>query len=468
MKLKTKATALLALIAIIFSLASCSVQKEASNSSDGYGGSSDRGPLIGSSGSDYGASSPMSPDGDTMEPGGDYGDSAEDATSPSDGKTDESEPDKDETTDNITKPAGLITAGAWNDNSNYEYWKSLFDQSETKPGKFFAYTKENTWGFNSYGRLKVKVSLSESDDSAVAGATVIAKDTDGNEIYSAVTDANGIAYLFTAGTGGTVSVQSGEYTANAEYLGKGDEEISVKLDNASVKKNVIDIMFVVDVTGSMGDELTFLKNELADVINRVASSDKQTTINLALLFYRDSGDSVPFAYYDFVDVTDSSKLAAQLANLSAQHADGGGDYPEAVDEALELAVGKQWNTGATTKLIFHVLDAPPHDSPKNKTTFKAAVETAAEKGIRICPIICSGTGILTEYLMRQAAIYTAGTFIFVTDDSGIGNPHYDPELPNVTVEALNSLLVRLIDGYHTGKFAPAVHWKEEQLNKNAQ
>ena len=64
--------------------------------------------------------------------------------------------------------------------------------------------------------------------------------------------------------------------------------------------------------------------------------------------------------------------------------------------------------------------------------------------------------------MCQAAIYTGGTFIFVTDDSGIGNSHYDPNIPNVTVELFNSMLVRLVKGYHTGVFEDPIYWKEDE------
>ena len=147
--------------------------------------------------------------------------------------------------------------------------------------------------------------------------------------------------------------------------------------------------------------------------------------------------------------------------MDKQNAWGGGDIPEAVDEALLLATEKSWSDAATTKIIFHVLDAPPHGTETNKDRFKSATLLAAEKGIRICPVICSGADTLTEYLMRQVAIYTGGTFVFVTDDSGIGNAHHDPQLPNVTVEALNSLIVRLVKGYHTGTFEPPVYWREE-------
>lgn len=138
-------------------------------------------------------------------------------------------------------------------------------------------------------------------------------------------------------------------------------------------------------------------------------------------------------------------------------APGGGDYPE----ALDIAVNKQWSTGATAKIIFHVLDAPAHKGIEYENKLVNATKTAAEKGIRICPIICSGAADSTEYTMREPAIYTGSTFVFVTDDSGIGNSHHDPELPNVTVELLNSLIVRLVNGYHSGDFADPVFWKED-------
>ena len=164
-----------------------------------------------------------------------------------------------------------------------------------------------------------------------------------------------------------------------------------------------------------------------------------------------------------------SGLRLQLARLAAQRANGGGDYPEAVDEALKMAVEKDWGEDTSTKIIFHVLDAPPHSNtaPQHnyEQRFERAVRVAAEKGIRICPVICSGADLLCEYLMRQAAVYTAGTFVFVTDDSGIGLPHHDPELPNAVIEKLNDLMVRLIKGYHTGEFEAPVSWNADAGNK---
>ena len=115
----------------------------------------------------------------------------------------------------------------------------------------------------------------------------------------------------------------------------------------------------------------------------------------------------------------------------------------------------------TTKLIFHVLDAPPHTNQTAIKRYSASVKKASEKGIRINPIIASGADELVEYLVRQTAVYTGGTFIFITDDSGIGNDHYEPNLPATTVECLNSLMVRIVKGYHTGDFGEAIDWRQE-------
>ena len=382
----------------------------------------------------------------------------------SSGETDSSTGQENET----ERPAGLLTAGAWNDNENYAYWQSLFmqeqaeDGKEAKTGKFFNYsTTDTSWGFNSLRRVKVTV---KDGEKAVAGAKVCTKSKQGKMEFEAVTDANGVAYLFTSLEEGTIEANGGHVGVPVDFTAQ-DEELTIDLAGTSqiVKQDVIELMFVVDVTGSMGDELSYLNNEIADVVNRVATIHSEAQINLALLFYRDYTDKDIFQYYDFEDVTTEEGMAKQQKAIAQQKATGGGDYAEAVEDALAMALEQQWSSGATTKLIFHVLDAPPHSKASNQQNFRMAVLEATRKGVRICPVLCSGADILTEYVMRQAAIYTGGTFIFVTDDSGIGNPHYDPNLPNVTVEALNSLMVRLINGYHSGVFAEPIYWRDEIL-----
>lgn len=343
--------------------------------------------------------------------------------------------------------------GAHNDNDYYELYKSLFYSGQTadENGKFFKFSGDNNWGLNTFNRVKVTVKCL---DVPAANVKVVFTDNDENLIFTAQTDTNGVAYVFGNSNGGTITAINGEEEKSV-IVDSDAIDATIELNNTPTKGKVIEIMLVVDVTGSMGDELNYLKSELSDVVNRIASSFTDARINLSLLFYRDVTDKVKFADTDFLDVTDAKNLQTQQKFINKQSASGGGDYEEAVDEALELAVYKQWSENST-KIIFHVLDAPPHSGEVYRTRFKNAVTLAAEKGIRICPVLASGADSTTEYLTRQSAVMTGGTFVFITDHSGIGGSHLDPEIPNVIIEKLNDLMVRLVKGYYTGTFPDAV------------
>ena len=81
------------------------------------------------------------------------------------------------------------------------------------------------------------------------------------------------------------------------------------------------------------------------------------------------------------------------------------------------------------------------------TRLKTAVTIAQQKGIRIIPVSASGIDWETEFLLRFLQISTNGTYVFITDHSGIGNAHFTPSVGNYQVEYLNNLMVRLIAKY---------------------
>ena len=295
-------------------------------------------------------------------------------------------------------------------------------------------------------------------ETPVCGATI--KYFDSNQNKSVVrTDAKGVAYLFPKEEEGSFTVTSGESSERVSFT-KENRELTVDFTAAQEKSNLIKLMFVIDATGSMGDEMDYVAAELTDVVHRVAAQATGVKIELALLFYRDNGDNEKFAYHGFVTVSEEQGLASQVKIILDQSATGGGDTPEAVDEALLMGASKDWGTENSTNLMVLVLDAPPHGDESNRDTTFAALSKAAEKGIRICPVLCSGADNFCEYVTRLAALVTGGTSVFVTDDSGIGGAHLDPELPDATVEKLNDLLVRLIVGYHTGDFGTPVAWDQ--------
>lgn len=402
-------------------------------------------------------------DGDSYTPSGEIAGDSPSGTSSENG-------DIAQDGTNKIKP-GTLTAGAYNDNLYFEDWLKLFaidysiadtdkySQAHMR-GKFYQFLNQNgnVFNLNSQNRVKVKVANGEQ---TIEGAVVTATNNGVCE-YTAITDASGYAYLFPQSKSGNITVAVGDVSNSFEYDSENND-LTVQLQTETSKSQLIQLMFVIDATGSMSDEIDFLKKELGNVIERVVDTYNDITVQLSFLFYRDDGDSEKFAFTDFTDVTNTEQYQTMQNVLSKQKAEGGGDYPEALDEALQMAVNKQWSDGAT-KLIFNLLDAPCHTTQKNQDAYSSAVYTAAEKGIRISPILASGADTLTEYLSRSAAILTGGTFVFITDDSGVGNPHLDPQLPNVVIERLNDLLVRLINGYYTGTFASPVYWKDAAYN----
>jgi len=92
----------------------------------------------------------------------------------------------------------------------------------------------------------------------------------------------------------------------------------------------MDIVFAVDGTSSMSDEILYLKSELLDVISRIRETNEDIDYRVGSVFYRDHRDEY---------LTRTSPLSSDESQLiefvKAQYASGGGDYPEAVDAALE-------------------------------------------------------------------------------------------------------------------------------------
>lgn len=285
----------------------------------------------------------------------------------------------------------------------------------------------------------------------ISDRTVKLLTRDGKVLYAARTDNTGKAELWQ-----TLSLEEEVYDKleivlykkdgskdklRAKSIEKGINTFTVSADCNQSQK--VDIAFVVDATGSMSDELNFLKAELNDVIFK--SKEISTTLNFSFanVFYRDFGDEYITKTQDFTRI-----LSEGVSFINQQRAGGGGDYPEAVEVALDSAInGLSWSAYARARLLFLVLDAPPHNTPEIQEKLKNLSEQAAEKGIRIVPLVASGINKSAEYLLRSMALATNGTYAFLTDHSGIGNAHIKPSTDEFEVELLNDLLVRVIKSF---------------------
>ena len=106
-----------------------------------------------------------------------------------------------------------------------------------------------------------------------------------------------------------------------------------------------------------------------------------------------------------------------------------------------------WDSKARTHLAFLVLDAPAHHESAIIRSLQQSVETCAKLGIKLIPVAASGVDKNTEFMLRFFANATGGTYVFLTDDSGVGGSHIAPSVGDYKVEQLNNLLIRLIESY---------------------
>lgn len=328
--------------------------------------------------------------------------------------------------------AGLLTGGEWRDNDHWADWNALYrTHSEWNQYK-------SDWDINYEMRFAVTVT---SGGKPVEGAKVSSP----NSIASAVTDNKGRAYLFCPQLDGQTERITAEYKGASASIDSvlDNANVEIELENAPANpQKKLDFMIMCDTTGSMFDELSFLKEELQSIVTTVSDDNPNTPIRLSVNFYRDEGDEYVVREYPF-----TQDFSAACAEIAKQSADGGGDFPEAVDAALDSAINSHDWDEDSVKILFLVLDAPPHSDADVVDSVNSLIRQAAEMGIRIIPIAASGIDKSTEYLLRTMAFTTGGTYTFLTDDSGIGGSHIEPTVGAYNVEKLNEMMVRIVNGY---------------------
>jgi hypothetical protein len=346
-----------------------------------------------------------------------------------------------------TPRAGLLTAGEWNDLHNWnKHWLDLLAD-----GEIAEYQK--MYGF--YPKNRYTVLLSNEQDFPIADVPVQLLGADGNLYWTAKTDNTGKAELWAQlfnqhEVKGKLKIEMRVnglvYTLDAPKEAKDGINRQTFNTECKAPKNV-DIVWAVDATGSMGDEIEYLKTELLDVIGRSKAQNPALHFRVGTVFYRDKTDDY---------LTKSSGLSPDVEKtvdfIRKQAAGGGGDYPEAVHSALEEAILNQpWSENAIARICFLVLDASPHKEPAVIESLQRSIQEAAKRGIRIVPITASGIQKDTEFLMKFFGLATNGTYVFLTDHSGIGGSHIEPTTDEYKVELLNDLLVRVITEYTTIK-----------------
>ena len=339
--------------------------------------------------------------------------------------------------------AGLLTAGEVNDFTKWYFWPRVIDDSH----------KQHVSAWQIAPRHRYTAQVVNNAGYPIASKAVSLLDNAGNTLFQAVTDNTGKAELWYQLLGNNLCGKHADF-----YIAVDDQKQLAKqwLDGLNTfvldepcqndqivndqMVNDVDVVFVFDATGSMGDELRYLQAEMKDVIARAKEATGGLHIRTGAVVYRDHQDDY---------LTRISRLTEDIkatqAFIDKQQANGGGDYPEAVPEALMAAMNSSgWDPNARARIAFLILDAPCHQDSATIALLHEQVLNAAALGVRIVPVVCSGIGESGELLVRSIALATNGTSFFLTDDSGIGHSHLKPTTDSLKVEHLNDMLVRTI------------------------
>ena len=208
---------------------------------------------------------------------------------------------------------------------------------------------------------------------------------------------------------GPFTVRAGSASTTAERGESGALETS--LPTAAGETVALDVLFLLDATGSMEDEIHQLKITIDEVAHRIHRLPGDVDVRLGMTIYRDEGDEFLNRTFDF-----TPDIQAFSEALSMVVAADGGDNPEALDEALAAALSQpSWRSAAdTVQLVFLVADAPPQVLRQVPVPYTDSMRDAARRGIKIFPVSSSGTDDQAEFVFRQLAQFTGARYVFLT------------------------------------------------------
>ena len=204
------------------------------------------------------------------------------------------------------------------------------------------------------------------------------------------------------------------------------------LDPGTNERPVVEVVFVLDTTGSMAGLIQAAKDKIWSIASTLASAQPAPQIRMGLVAYRDRGDAYVTQVVDL-----SSDLDSMQATLMQFQAGGGGDGPESVNQALHDAVrGIAWSKDPKTyKVIFLVGDAPPHMDYQDDVKYPETVALARQNGIVVNAVQCGQIAATTQEWQRIAQLGD-GKYFRVDQNGGavaIATP-YDKKLAEVSAK----------------------------------
>src|SRR5689334_16632471 len=193
-----------------------------------------------------------------------------------------------------------------------------------------------------------------------------------------------------------------------------DSVIAAK-ESPNEDKPRIEVCFVLDTTGSMGGLIEGAKQKIWSIANEMISAKPTPELKLGLIGYRDRGDDYIVKSFQLTDDIDS--IYAHLRDFKAE---GGGDEPESVNEALAEAVEKMpWSHDRKVlKIIFLVGDAPPHMDYADGPKYPELCRMAAKKDLIINTVQC-GSIAATTPIWKEIAKSSEGSYAAIAQSGGV-------------------------------------------------
>jgi Mg-chelatase subunit ChlD len=176
----------------------------------------------------------------------------------------------------------------------------------------------------------------------------------------------------------------------------------------------VEVVFVLDTTGSMGDLIDGAKRKIWSIANTIVEQNPDADVAMGLIGFRDRGDQYVVKTHAMTE-----DLQSLYGRLTKFEADGGDDTPESVNEALDTAISDiNWSKGERIRrIVFLVGDAPPHMDYPDDRKYPEVLKEAKQRGI-IVNAVQAGGDQETEGVWKDIAQRGQGRYMAIPQDGG--------------------------------------------------
>jgi von Willebrand factor type A domain len=301
----------------------------------------------------------------------------------------------------ILPPPSGVRAGEWDDNANYrEFLRYLETESN------LAFHKVDL-------QDRAFLVVRDSDGKGVPRCRVTVNDAR-QHTATLTTTASGRAILFPHAEGlvgneltATTVCQGVSARAGVPLGGDGVVDLRLPQKRALPQTRTVDVAFILDTTGSMGEEIAAVKHTIEKVTQGLSGTNVR--VRIGMVEFKDRGDA--FVTRVHAMTTDLQRFSGDVAAVSAS---GGGDTPESVNEGVHVGIhGLEWGKDSIARLAFLIGDAPPHLDYARDFDYATEMKDAAHEGIQLYTIAASGMDGVGQVIWRQMAQYTGASDMFV-------------------------------------------------------